>query len=901
MTRRSTPPPSMPLGRLLLLAFPRRFREAHGAPMLQNAADVLERERARGVTVTVSWLRLAIDLLSAGMAERFQPTRPLPDSRRAPMLDTLLQDMRFSFRSLTRRPGVTALAVLTLALGIGASAAMFTVLDGVLLKPLPYPDPDRIVSVYTTIPEWRDNEALAASWDRAKWSFGEFEEWNARQSVFEQAALYAASSGNLYGSGPARRIPMGRAGIGLFEMLGAVPLHGRFFRADDAAANPHLAVLSYGFWHSSLGADPAAVGREIDLAGTPHTVVGVLPDGFEVSRVEAEVWIPILDGDPGPFGWSNTGDSDHYLSVLGRLAPGISVEAATEETSRVLASVLDEDHLARHSANLVPRLLDETEDARRPLMLLMGASALLLLVACANVATLLLGRAIDRQQEIAIRGAIGAGTGRLARQLLTESLTLALLGGVAGTITASLGVRAMSALSLPDLPRLDSVAVDPRALAFTVLTALASGLLFGTAPALSLARADLARTLGSARFGSSGGSRLQGAVVIGEVALAVILLVGAGLLVRSFLSLNAVSPGFDPEGVLTVGTSPNPEGFRDAEGGYDHRALTAFYDEILDEIGALPGVTAIARTQVVPFSGGSANNGIVPEGYDPASDPEGFVLGQRRFVTPGYFRAMGIPLIEGRLLTADDNRPEAASVVLVSRTIADRFWPGESALGKELYWWGQLSHVVGVVGDVRDVDLAAEPRLVFYAAPDLFDQPITSLVLRFDGDAAQIAPAVRATISRVAPDLPVTSMTTMSERIASSIASQRYRTRLISLFAVLSAVLALLGLYGVTARSVAARTRELGIRCALGAHRRSLLATVMSTGMRQAAIGVAIGLFASIGLTRLIETFLYGVAPNDPPTLVGIAVLVLGAAAAAALAPALRAARVDPLIAMRGD
>lgn len=884
----------------LLRSYPQRFRARHGRWMLQNAEDLLRREHRHGGLPGLAALtaRLFSDLLLGAAAERLRPNR-IPTSEPPRMLDALLQDLRFARRSMAARPVLSALAALTLALGIGASASMFSVLDRVMLRPLPYPDPERIVSIYTSIPEWRDNAYLGSFWDRAKWSHAEFAQWRERESAFAAAALVESTLATLTGRGEAARVAVGLASRELFSMLGAVPVRGRLLTAQDDELRAKVALVTYGFWQELMGGRDAAVGETVVLDDVPFTVVGVLADGFRIDGFPGRVWLPIFEDRPHGYFTGNTGELDHALRVIGRLAPGISPELAAEETGRLLASIGGEDHFTAHGANVVPRLLDETRRVRFPLLLLMAAVTLLLLVACANVATFLLGQAVDRRQEIAVRGALGAGGRRIARQLMTESLLLAGGGGALGLALAALGVRALTALAPANLPRLDLVELDLRAVAFAVLVSALCGLLFGLAPAVSLARTDPARSLGALRHGSLERSRLQSSMVVAEVALATVLLVGSGLLVRSFLRLNGVDPGFEPDRVLAVRTSPGAKDFVDSSGQYQGAARRAYDRAIMERLDAVPGVAAVTLAQTVPFSGGAANNNVTGEGYEGQHGWD--TIADRRFVEPGYHEVMGIPLVSGRYLNADDARSDSGSVVVVSESLARTFFPDSEAVGRKLTWWGQDSLIVGVVGDVLDRDLAAGPELTFYTTLATFDQSGGTYLLRVEGDPDDLVHPVLEVLASVDPDVPVARIEPLSAMIAGSLAEARYRTRMVGVFAALAALLSVLGLYGVTARAVAGRTREIGIRVALGAEGGRVVGLVLRDGVALATAGAALGLGLSLAGTRVLSRLLYGVEPNDPATLAAIVLLVGGMAVVATLLPSLRASRIDPVTALRSD
>ncbi|NKB88760.1 MAG: FtsX-like permease family protein [Acidobacteria bacterium] len=805
------------------------------------------------------------------------PQRPRVRRRRL-LLDQFLQDLSFARRAFARRPGTTLLALVVLALGIGAAVSMFSVLDAVILRPLPYPDADRLVSIHPTIPDWRGRPSLDSMWNRGKWEYEEFGEWLSRQSSFENAALVEDVSATFIGRGPAERIQVGLAGRGLFTLLGATPHRGRFFAPDDEHREP--------------------VGQRITLDGEPHSVIGVLPPRFEVSGFAGDVWIPVFDNRPGGRFPGNVGDNRHVFRALGKLAPGVTTAMASEETGRLLLAIGGSDHFTSHGAQVLPRLLDETQDVRAPMLLLMGAVLLLLLVACANVATFLLGQAIERRHEIAVRSAMGASGGRIVRQLLTEGAVLGLVGGFAGLAAARIGVAGLRLLAPEGLPRLDAASLDLRAAAFSVGVSLLAGLVFGLAPALSLGRSRPARTLRGVRSGSAS-NRLQAGMVVAEIAVATVLLVGAGLLTRSFLALESVDTGFRAEGVVVLELGLDYGAYVNNEGRFDSEAMRARIGEILAAVQTLPVVESAALSEALPFAGFSPANNIDPEGVVSIEDDT--LVAHRRLVTPGYLEVMGIPLLEGRALRPADNRPDAAPVVVVNETLASRLWPNESALGKRLSWWGQDSIIVGVVAPVLHSGLDQQPEMKYYAPQARADQAGGAILAQTTGPPGEVLPAIRALARVVAPELPITRLSPLSELVSGSLDDARFRTRLISGFAMLAAVLSAMGLYGVTSRAVANRAREIGIRVALGAESSRVVALVLRDGLRFALIGAAVGVPLAVFGTRLLQGLLYEVEPSDPLTLTLIVALVAAIGTLATLVPSLRAARTDPVEVLKAD
>ncbi len=876
---------------LILRCYPNKFRRRFGDAALAHASELARAtfERRGALGLVALWPRLFWDLLPHA-AEPTPSSPPPPRRKSASMFDNVLNDLRFARRSMARSPGNTLLAVLIIAIGVGSSVSMFSVIDAVMLRPLPYPDSERITSLQVTIPSWQENPTLAPFWDQARWEYEEFESWRASQTSFEHAGSIGLVSANLTGAGPAERVRVGLAGVGLFEVFGATPQIGRLFSPEDEVET-RIAIVSDAFWRTKLEGDDNVLGRTFTIDSVAYSVVGVLPPGFEISRFNADLWIPIFSGQPGGYFPGNTGDMGHTLQAMGLLEEGVTPRLAEEELVGILTSLADESHFAEHGGRVVPRLEFETRGVRAPMMLLMGAVLLLLVVACANVATLLLGQAIDRRQEMAVRSAIGAGRSRVVRQLLTESFALGAAAGIVGLAFAVVGIRGVAALAPQSLPRLDTVALDVRAAAFAIGVSVLAGLLFGLAPALTVGRNDISKTLRTARSGSAAKSRMQAGMIVAEIALATVLLVAAGLLTRSFVRLNAVEPGFDARGLLMLRLSIDMSLYRLDDGALDDGAVRSHVDGIAEAINALPGVEGAAAGHP-PFSGSGANNGIVPADYVPQEGE--FFLGHRRFVHPGFLELMGMTLVEGRLIDARDHHADAASSVVVTETVARRFWP-DGAVGEKLTWWNQDSTVVGVVGDVLHESLDKEAEMMFFASSAKFRQGSGFLVVRTAGDARDFVEPVREAVRRAAPNTPLSILQPVEERIARTIDQQRFRTRLIGLFAVVSAVLSVLGLYGVTSRAVAGRARELGVRVALGANKANVMRLVLGDGVRLAAIGAVVGIGASIAGTDLLASYLYDVEPNDPLTLAAIVALVAGMAILASLIPSLRASNVNPV------
>jgi putative ABC transport system permease protein len=823
------------------------------------------------------------------VSSRMQPIRG-PRSA----LIHLLQDVRFAWRNIARRPAAMLLAMFTLAVGIGASSTMFSVVDTVLIRPLPYPDPDRVVSVYPTIPEWRGNVSLGAIWDRASWSYPEFVDWRQRQTSFEMGAVIGGGAATLIGAGEPERIFTGRVSWELFVILGVSPALGRLFTPeDDNRSGERVVLLSAEFWRTRFGADPDVVGRTIRLSDRVHTVIGVLPDGFRAAGYDADLWTPV----GGPADESERGN--HDLKMIARLKDGVSTEQAQAETAQSLLSQPEPDHIV-HGANVVPLLQDVTRTARAPVLILASSSFLLLVVACGNVAALLLGVGIEREQELAVRGALGAGRGRLIGQLLTESVVLAVLGGIVGVVLAGVATDLVVRIAPPDTPRLDEVGLNGRMVGFGVVMSVLSGLLLGLMPALSFSRMSLVRSMQASRTPSVAKSRLQAAVVAGEMAVATVLLVGAGLLTRTLIQLNNVDPGFRAEGLASVFVAVDYRRFTAIEDdAAENAAVDAYFGEIRDALAAIPGVQDVAIASSSPFGRGRSNNHIELEGYEPA---EGEVLvSERYFVSANYLGVLQTPLLEGRHFTAADDRPEAPPVVLVNQELARHAWPGESAVGKRLSFWGGDFTIVGVVADIRDRDLSESAGLQYYVPRRKMGGQFGAFVIRAGGDLSTVLAQVRERIWSVDPDLPVLSVLPLQERMRESLAQQRLGAQLMLGFSGVAVFLALLGVYGVTARTVARRTREMGIRVALGAEQSRVMAMILRQGVRLAFIGTGLGLVLSFGVMRVLESALYGTEPTDPLTLVLVAASVGVMSLVASLPSSIRATRVDPMVALRAE
>jgi putative ABC transport system permease protein len=822
-------------------------------------------------------------------------------------MDTLRQDLRFAVRTLLRRPMLTFLAVLTLALGIGANTAIFSVVNSVLLAPLPFHDPGRLVVVWASSPELAKAVGLP---DTLPVSSGDFYDWKAQSKTLTDLSLVGSGRRALTGRGEPEMLGTVNVTGDLFKLLGTRPLLGRTLQpADDETGEATVTVLSHRLWQRRFGGDPAILGQTITLDGKPVTVVGVMPPEFAFPRgaempagfgftAEPELWLPMaLKPD------ERQNHGDHNAVAFGRLKPGVTRDAANAEMVAICRRIYQEapQPEATWSARVEPLTQELTGGVRPALLVLSGAVALVLLIACVNVANLLLAQAAARQKEVAVRTALGAGRRRMVRQLLTESLLLSLVGGACGLLLASWGLRALAALIPAGVRVSGGLALDGKVLAFTLLLALVSGALAGLMPALQMTRSDLAATLrDGTRAGAvtSRGRRTLRALVVVETAVAVLLAVGAGLLVRSFSRLTAVDPGFHPQGVLTVqiplaGTQ------------YDDDARTvAFYASALERVRALPGVVAAGAVSNLPMSGTENISGFVVEGRAPT--PSRMPMSDRREATPGYFEAMGIELLQGRLFRDGDVKG-APRVAVIDETLARTYWPGADPLGKRFHR-GDFDTknpdwitVVGVVRNVRNSGLHVEPRTQLYLPHAQSRSRQMSIAVRAQGDPLRLAKAVSDAVHAIDPNQPVSEIMTMETMIDHSLAGRRFNLVLLGLFAGLAVVLAAVGIYGVMSYQVAQRTREMGLRMALGARRGTVLGLVVREAGLLSLAGLGAGLVLSLLATRVMASLLFGVGATDPITLAAVSIALAVVSLAAAYVPGQRATRVDPMVALRAD
>jgi predicted permease len=805
-------------------------------------------------------------------------------------LGSVGSDLRYAFRTLRRAPVFTLVATLTLALGIGATSAMFTLVDEILLRPLPYPDAGRIVRLIQSYPEigldtWGiTQENIAMYRDRA--------------TDFESFAGYRSARLTLTGDGGADRLDAAWVTADFFHVLRVDPARGRAFtRTEDTKGNNNVAILSDAFWQSRFGGRADAIGSTIDIDGRPVRVIGVMPPGFAFPHAETQVWLPMGLDPSRRFGWINSG--------IARLKPGVSVAHARQQTTAIMWDwARRESNLAggksvqperTHMATIVAPLQEAmTKRTTRPLMVLLAAVGLILLIAIANVATLLSSRAAIRQREMGLRAALGATSGRVTRQLLTESVALALLGAAAGVALAFGAVRVFTNSRIVALPRLHEVHVDGRVLAVTLALSVLSGILFGLLPALHSVRARPAGELTSRESAHRSVRRLNSGLVVAQLALSVVLLIAAGLMLESFQRLTAVSLGFRPDGVTSIAL-PLPPRYNNAA------TANPFYATVLEQMRATPGIKSAALAWGLPFESAANYDGFLVEDRPaPPSGAEGqtYQVG----VSPGYFATMGIPLLFGRDVSAADDTT-SVPVAVIDESIAKRYWTGTGALGKRIRVTGDTTWltIVGVVGAIHDDDATRLPAPHLYVSLAQNGAPSVSLAIRTGADPAAAVRSARSTLSRLDSSIPLDGVRTLASVVGDSLATKRLTEILLAAFAAVAVLLAAVGIYGVMSLSVANRRREFGVRLAVGAEPRALVRLVLQEGAVVAAAGVGIGVIGALVATRWMASLLYDVSPTDPIVFVSLSALLGAIAVASCFVPALRASRSDPLIALRAD
>jgi predicted permease len=811
------------------------------------------------------------------------------DARGVRWLEELWQDLRHGARMLAKNPGFTLVAVITLALGIGANTSIFSVVSAVLLRPLPYPEPERLVMVW---------EKLIRQDGRNVVSLADFCDWRERNRVFENIAASNGITVDLTEGSEPEQIRAAEVSPSYFDVLGFKPMLGRSFLPEDELPGANnVAVINHGLWQRRFGADRSIIGRKILLSGESYEVIGVLPPS-PIFSGESGLWVPLKISPQGRL--NRTG---HFLRVIARLKSGISLQQARADMERVGAELMREypAENSNHTTFVTPLHTElvsgEGGDIRQQLLILFAAVGLVLAVACTNVANLQLIRAAARRKEIAIRAALGARPARIARHLLTESILLAALGGAGGTLLALWGIEAIKALMPQNVLSLTNPRLDLRVFAFTLVISLGSGVLSGLGALRQAARPNLTDTLKEGGGGSGVTSQTARAMlVVSEIALAVVLLIGAGLMIRTLWKLQHVQLGFDPQNVVTANISLPGARYR------DRQQTTLFFQQLIEKVRTLPGVNAAGAISILPLRAGNQTSIAIEgraemTGLPPQARPR--IL--HRAVTPDYFQTMGIPLISGRPLTSQDDNA-APLVVLINQTAAERYWPGQNPLGQRVQIGGgnPWKEVVGVVGDVKSLRLDRDASPEVYFAWAQYTQNSGTLVVR-GANVSSLAPSIRGKAQELDKQLPISNVRTLEDIVDGSIASPRINALLLTLFAVIALMLAAIGIYGVMAYSVAQSTHEIGVRMALGAQSSDMLKLVLKQGVLLALVGALIGLLAAWGLTRLMESLLFGVGTTDPLIFILIPLLLMLVALLACWLPAQRATKVDPLVALRNE
>jgi predicted permease len=808
-------------------------------------------------------------------------------------MQSFIQDFRYGLRSLSKSPGFAMVAVLTLALGVGANTAIFSVLRAVVLRDLPYHDPDRIAVLWTK--NIRQNLPDGSS-------FLNFRDWKAQTRTFEQMAAYVRpefTRATLSHGSDSERIHVGEVGPGFFELLGAAPLLGRTFEDADFAATVRTVVISHGLWQQRFAAAPGIIGMTIGLAESTVEIIGVMPPEFQLPAANVQLWRPFWFGPQWQDERSRGADA---LVVLGRLAPSATIASARAEMDTIAARLREQYPASNASLGvstdpLMDRVIGPVTE--RSLWLLFGSVGFVLLIACANVANLVLARAASRRHEFSLRTALGAGKMRLVRQALTESLVLSLLAGTVGFLFAWYGTAALRTFAAGALPRAESIHVDAGVLLFLLVASLGTGLLAGLLPALHLSATNPAEVLredGPRSLGGRGGRRLHQGLVVAEIALAVVLLSGAGLLIRSFMRVQSANRGFDSNNVLLLQV--------DLPGTYNDQAKrSGFFIEVVGRMRALPGVVAVGAIQDF-FIHRQPDYRVALEGQPPRSPDDPAPPLTEDVVVPGYFEAMRIPLLRGRLLADSDLSPGAPPVIVINEEMARRFWPGQDPIGKRLKYGldpnakNPWKTVVGVVSDMRRQRLD-EPAIPYMFQPGFVGQ--MDIAIRTTGDPDLLRQAIRAEVRAVDPAVPPYGIVTVEQQLGRTVALRRLQTVLLAALAGVALILSVIGAYGVIHQSVAARTQEIGIRMALGASAAAVRRMVLTGGLGPAIAGMGLGLLGALALSRTLSTFLYETNPLDPLIYASVVGLLLAVTTAACLGPAARAARFDPAVALRRE
>jgi predicted permease len=812
------------------------------------------------------------------------------------VMDSIIKDIRYGVRGLLKHPGFTAIVVITLALGIGASTAIFSVVNSVLLRRLPYQTADRIVAIQELNREGKLAQSTSAN----------FLDWRAQNTVFEHLAAIRQATTNLALSDHAERIDLAQTSANFFDVFGVTPQYGRLFiPQDEQAGHAPVVIVSNTLWVRRFGSDPSLVGRDITLDGRNYQVVGVAPPGFHYPN-KTEIWFPPLKLVPEMHERQDVTRTRGfgYLTVVALLKPGVSLPQAVTEMETITARLRQQyPDTNNRRFNRVLSLHDHLiGDTNKLLWLLLGAVTFVLLIGCANVANLLLASGASRQKEIAIRTALGASRGRVVRQLFTESTILALAGGVVGLLVAFWGLAAITKLLPGDFPRLHEIRMEWRVLAFTFVASVVTGILFGLAPALQLSRADVQESIRETGRGTSGSlrqSRFRQALIVGEVALCVVLLAGAGLLFRSFIHLQSVNAGFVPQQVLTAQLSPSGTNFT------DDPSYVNFYDRVMERVSTLPGVLDVGMINTLPLAKGPTA-GFRVEGR-PITTTDKWPGANNRSVSADYFRAMSIPILQGRAFTEHD-KEGAPGVLIVNQALVQEIFPGDDPIGKRItfgntdanqqpYWF----EIVGVVANVRSLELREEATSELYFSNSQNTYATMSLVIRSSVEPGSLSGSLRQIVAEVDKTVPVSNIAPMDHVVSQSIMQPRFNVFLLGLFGTVAMLLAAAGIYGVTAYTVTQRTHELGIRIALGAQVSDVLRMILGQGMAVIGVGLALGLIAAFALMRLLRSLLFGVGENDPITFGAITLVLMLVALLACYIPARRATKVDPLVALRSE
>jgi predicted permease len=819
-------------------------------------------------------------------------------------MPAFIQDLRYAVRTLSRSAGVTLVIVASLAIGIGANTAIFSVVNALLLQPLPYPEPDRLAVLWLRSP----GIDIPQDWP----SPGQYIDVQTENHSFEEMAIAQGRAGTLINRDEAVRVEALLTSSSLFHLLGAKPLYGRLLQPEeDTPGRPPVVILSHEFWRRVFNSDPKVVGRMLTINsvgsnGDPNTrfeVVGVLGSDFLLNDEIMPTVASIQRMDvflPLPFGPETQVKrrGDENFNVMARLKPGVSMMQARADVAATASRIREKDKRdASFTIDVVPLIESVVGNVRLAVLVVLGSVTLVLLIACANVANLLLTRATSRQKEVAVRTALGANWQRLVRQLLTESLLLGLLGGGAGLIVAAAALDVVRAIKPGNIPRLDAISLDGTVLVFTLGVSLVTGLLFGLAPALRAAKLDLNTALkaggrsaqGDGGLGSSRG-RLRGVLVVAEVAIALMLLIGAGLLLKSFVRLQQVSPGFEPGGVISMRVGPSARSIQNRD-----EAL-AYYRPINEALSTVPGVTLRGAVSALPFTSSVGWGGINVEGWTPAPGQELQV--DQRSATTDYFRTMRVPLVKGRFFADADLPANAEQVAIIDEKFAQRFWPGGDAVGKHL--WGDPARkmtIVGVVGSVKQYGLDIDGRIVVYR-PGIWN---SYQVARTSSDPAAVGAALAKKIHELDPSMTVFDMQTMTERMSGSVARQRFSTTMLGAFSVFALILAVVGVYGVLSHLVSQGARDIGVRMALGAERSRILLMVLRQGLKLTVAGVVLGLLGAAAVTRVMANLLFGVSATDLATFAIVPVVLIVTAVVASYLPARRAMAVDPVVALRDE